>query len=304
MLAGFFVIGVVVGIGFFLAHVGLFTEQTQYTLGRLSFYVAMPVLFVTMMAEEDVSALLSVDLLASLVSIGVVTLFWLASVRWIWKLSLPETITGAFVSAYVNAGNLGLPIATYVLDSPARVMPVILTQLLFLQPVGLALLDLSTGSTARLSVGSFVHRFVRNPLTIATLLGVLLSVSGLRIPDLVAAPLEMVGAMAVPGVLLAFGISMRLGPRPDRATGPILAWQSVLKLVVMPLVAWLFGAFVLRLGPADLLAVTIMAGLPTAQNVFVIASRYDRGLVMARDAIFVTTVLSIGSIFAIAALLT
>lgn len=303
VLAGFFVIGVVVGIGFFLAHIGLFTEQTQHTLSRLSFYVAMPVLFVTMMAEEDISALLSTDLVASLVSIVTVTLLWLASVRWIWKLSMPETITGAFVVGYVNAGNLGLPIATYVLDTPARVMPVILTQLLFLQPVGLALLDLSTGTSARLSLGAFAHRFVRNPLTIATLLGVLLSVLDVSIPDVVAAPLEMVGGMAVPAVLLAFGISMRLGPRPDRATGPLLAWQTVLKLGVMPLVAWAFGSFVLGLGPADLLAVTVMAGLPTAQNVFVIASRYERGLVMARDAIFVTTLLSIGSILAIAALL-
>ncbi|SDB84225.1 hypothetical protein GA0111570_104266 [Raineyella antarctica] len=303
MLSGFFVIGVVVGIGFLLAHLRVFTAQTQNMLARLSFYVAMPVLFVTMMAKEDISALLSTDLVASVVSIVTVSLLWLASVRWVWKLPLPETITGTFASAYVNAGNLGLPIATYVLDSPARVVPVILTQLLFLQPVGLALLDLATGTATRFTVGAFVGRFVRNPLTIATLVGVLLSVFSIRIPTLLATPLGMVGGMAVPTVLLAFGISLRLGPRPDRRTGPVLAWQTFLKLVAMPAVAWAFGAFVLHLAAPDLLAVTLMAGLPTAQNVFVIASQYGRGVVMARDTIFITTVLSVLTIFGIVALL-
>lgn len=303
VLAGFFVIGVVVGLGSLLAHLRVLDVQAQHLLSRLSLTVAMPVLFITMLAEEDVSVLLSVDLAASLVAITVTTLLWLASARWVWRLPLPETVTGAFASAYVNAGNLGLPIAAYVLDSPARVVPVMLTQMLFLQPVGLALLDLSTGTEARFTLRAFVRRFIRNPLTIATLIGVLLSVTGLRIPSLLLGPMEMVGAMAVPSVLIAFGISLRLGPRPDRAAGPMLAWQSTLKLVVMPAVAYLFGAYALHLGQADLLAVTVMAGLPTAQNVFVMASRYGRGVVMARDAVFVSTILSLASIFVLAALL-
>lgn len=303
VLSGFFVIGVVVGVGYLMAHLGVFTEQTQNMLGKLSFYVAMPVLFVTMMAKEDISAVLSADLAASLVSIAAMILVWVAAARLVWKLPMAETVTGAFASAYVNAGNLGLPIATYVLDSPTRVVPVMLTQLLFLQPVGLALLDLSTGTEVRFTVRAFVGRCLRNPLTIATLVGVLLSVRGIRIPALLEAPLSMIGAMAVPGVLMAFGISLRLGPRPDRGAGPVLALQTTLKLVAMPLVAWAFGHFVMRLDRPDLLAVTVMAGLPTAQNVFVIATTYGRGVVMVRDAIFVSTVLSVLSIFGIAALL-
>lgn len=303
MLSGFFVIAAVVAVGYLLAHLGVFTEQTQNTLGTLSFYVAMPVLFVTMMADEDLGAVLSVDLIASLVSIAAMIVVWVAAARFVWRLPMAETVVGAFASAYVNAGNLGLPIAAYVLGSPARVVPVILTQLLFLQPLGLALLDLSTGTETSFTVRAFVGRYVRNPLTIATLVGVLLSVTGTGIPPLLATPMTMVGAMAVPGVLMAFGISLRRGPRPDRTAGRMLTFQTVLKLVAMPLVAWAFGRFVMHLDRPDLLAVTIMAGLPTAQNVFVVATRYDRGVVMARDAIFVSTLLSVLSIFGIAALL-
>lgn len=303
VLSGFFVIGVVVGVGYLLAALRVFGEQTQLVFSKVSFYVAMPVLFVTMLAEDDIASVLSVDLVASLVSIGVVSLLWLGSVRLVWKLPVAETVVGTFACAYVNAGNLGLPIATYVLDSPTRVVPVMLTQLLVLQPIGLAMLDLATGARHRFTLRAFLGRFVRNPLTIATFLGAALSVAEIAIPPLLRDPLDMIGATAVPMMLMAFGISLRLGRRPDRSAGRILAWQSLLKLLVMPAVAWAFGRFVMHLGSADLLAVTVMAALPTAQNVVVISTTYGRGQQMARDTTFVTTLGSIATILAIGTLL-
>ncbi|SKF62498.1 Uncharacterised protein [Mycobacteroides abscessus subsp. abscessus] len=45
----------------------------------------------------------------------------------------------------------------------------------------------------------------------------------------------------------------------------------------------------------------VIAGLPTAQNVFVWAARYQKGLGLARDVVFVTTIGSIITIALIAA---
>ena len=53
----------------------------------------------------------------------------------------------------------------------------------------------------------------------------------------------------------------------------------------------------------DLLAVTVIAALPTAQNVFTFAMRYDRAVILARDSIFVATVLSVPAILVITWLL-
>ena len=68
------------------------------------------------------------------------------------------------------------------------------------------------------------------------------------------------------------------------------------------LVAWLAGQ-ALGLEGTALLAVTVLAALPTAQNLFVHANRYGRGVVLARDAIFATTVLALPAMFVITALL-
>jgi predicted permease len=48
----------------------------------------------------------------------------------------------------------------------------------------------------------------------------------------------------------------------------------------------------------------VIAALPTAQNVLVYATRYQRGVVLARDSALVTTIVSIPVIAVIAAFLT
>ncbi len=105
-------------------------------------------------------------------------------------------------------------------------------------------------------------------------------------------------------MLIAYGVSLRLGPRPG-AGEPVGQITTIvtLKLIVQPLVAYLVGRFALDLHGVDLLAVTVIAALPTAQNVFTHAVRYDRGVVLARDTIFITTLLSVPVLLLIAALL-
>ena len=64
----------------------------------------------------------------------------------------------------------------------------------------------------------------------------------------------------------------------------------------------LLGAAVGLTGEA-LLAAVVIAGLPTAQNVFTYAVRYDRGVVLARESVLVTTILSVPVVLVAAAVL-
>ena len=47
----------------------------------------------------------------------------------------------------------------------------------------------------------------------------------------------------------------------------------------------------------------MIAALPTAQNVFTFAMRYNRGVILARDTIFVATLISVPVILVITWLL-
>jgi predicted permease len=53
----------------------------------------------------------------------------------------------------------------------------------------------------------------------------------------------------------------------------------------------------------DLFGVVVLAALPTAQNVFNYAQRYERGVIIARDTVLLTTVLCVPVLFVVALLL-
>jgi malonate transporter and related proteins len=309
VLAGFATIGIIIGLGFLLAQLKILDATAQGVLTRIAFYVASPALMITVLGGTDVDRLLSANLIASLGSVVVAATIAVLLARLVWKRQSGETVVAAFCSAYVNAGNLGLPIAAYALGDAALIAPMLLAQLLLLQPTGLAVLDEITHvpsdeiSWRRLLLIRLTRPF-RNPLAVGSLIGLVLALTGITLPVAINAPLTLVGGIAVPSMLLAYGISLRLGPRPGAGEPPIqIATLVWLKLVLQPIAAYLIGAYLVGLAGRDLLAVTVIAALPTAQNVFTIAMRYDRGVIMARDTIFVATPLSVPVILIITWLL-
>ncbi|HYO38889.1 MAG TPA: AEC family transporter [Nocardioidaceae bacterium] len=304
VLEGFATIGVVIALGALLAHLGVLDDASRVVLSRLAFFVASPALMVTVVGRADVHAVLSGNLAASAAGVLVASVLYVVAARLVWRRDLAETVVGTLCSAYVNAGNLGLPIASYVLGDAALVAPTLLMQLLVLQPLALAFLD-HAASGERFSVGRAMARPLTNPLTVGSLAGLALAVTGVQLPPAVRDPLELVGGMAVPSMLIAYGISLRLGPKPLGSSTSVgeIGVITVLKLVVQPAAAYAVGRFVLGLDQPGLLAVTVLSTLPAAQNIFVLATRYGRAEVLARDSVFVTTVLSVPALFVVAALL-
>jgi predicted permease len=309
VLAGFATIGIIIGLGFLLAQLKVLDATAQGVLTRIAYYVASPALMVTVLGGTDVHRLLSANLIASLASVAVSATIAVLLARLIWKRGAGDTVIAAFCSAYVNAGNLGLPIAAYALGDAALVAPMLLAQLLILQPTGLAVLDSIThipspGISRRRLLLIRLTRPLRNPLAMGSLVGLMLALTGIKLPVLINVPLTLVGGIAVPSMLLAYGISLRLGPRPGAGEPPSQVGTLVLlKLVIQPIAAYLIGAYAVGLDGRDLLAVTVIAALPTAQNVFTLAMRYERGVILARDTIFVATLLSVPVILGITWLL-
>ncbi len=300
---GFVTIGLVIGVGFLLGRFSILTAPSQQVLARLAFYVASPALMITVLGGTDLSAIFSANLVASIGSVVVVAVLWVVMARLVWRRNASDTAIGSFCAGYVNAGNLGLPIAGYVLGDVSLVAPMLLTQLILLQPAGLAVLDVVT-STRKISTARLLTRPLRTPLTVGSVLGVLISAFDVRLPELVTAPLTLLGNLAIPAMLIAYGVSLYFGPRPGAGEAPVqLAFLVALKNVVQPLVAFLIARYALGLDAEAVFAVTLIAALPTAQNVFTHAVRYQRGIVLARDCVFVTTLVSVPAIVVIAALL-
>jgi malonate transporter len=302
VVVGFAIIGFVILVGYVVQRSGIAGPNATVVLNRVAFFVATPALLFTVLSHADVRVLLSSFLATILCSVIIGALIYLVASRLFFRNPVPETTLGATSSTYVNANNIGLPVATYVLGSAQYVAPVLLLQLVVLAPLTLAILDATT--RGKVSLGSILSQPVRNPMIIGALAGVIVAALGIRLPAPVLAPLELIGGAAIPLVLMAFGMSLH-GQRPlKKGTGrKQVAAASVIKVAVMPVIAYLIGRFVFGLHGDALFAVVTMSALPTAQNLYNFAARYQRGVVVARDTVLVTTIASIPALVLIAALL-
>jgi len=301
---GFVVIGIVIVAGYFLARSGVLGPAAVEVLSRLAFFVGSPALLFVTLAHADVRAVFSEPLIVTAVSSSVACLLYLP-VGVLRRRPAGETAVGAMASGYVNAGNLGIPIATYALGNAAEVAPVMLFQLTVLAPVFSTVLDLMAARAhgERPPLLRTLTAPARNPIALASAAGLVVSATGLQPPAALLAPVELVGNLAVPAMLLAFGLSLRGAARPGSGdNGPSLVAVLLLKNLVQPVLALTLG-LALGLSGHPLLAVVVCAALPTAQNVFGYAVRFGQGVVLGRDAGLATTLVSAPVLFAVVALL-
>ncbi|MFF9027726.1 AEC family transporter [Streptomyces iakyrus] len=302
VLSGFAVIAVVIGVGYLIGRRGYLGDGGREVLTKLAFHVASPALLFTTLAQADLSVIFSDRLLVTAMSTAAAAGIFVA-VGAVRGWGVGRTTIGALCSSYVNSGNLGIPIAVYVLGDASLVAPVLLFQLVGVTPVALTVLDLASGGRKR-PLWQRLLTPLRNPIALGSLAGVAVSASGRTVPGPLMDPLTLIGNMSVPAVLLAFGISLRGSTLPLRGAerAPVLL-AVALKSVVQPLVAWALAAGVFGLRGALLLDVVVTSALPAAQNLFTYASSYRVGEVLAREAVLLSTVLAVPVLVVVAAVL-
>ncbi|MEU6377786.1 AEC family transporter [Streptomyces sp. NPDC046909] len=302
VLTGFAVIAVVIAVGYVIGRRGYLGDNGREVLTKLAFHVASPALLFTTLAQADLSVIFSSRLVVTALSTAATAGVFVA-VGAVRGWGVGRTTIGALCSSYVNSGNLGIPIAVYVLGDASLVAPVLLFQLLLLTPIALTVLDLS----ARDGKDPLWLRLLtplRNPIAVGSLAGVAVSATGLHIPSAVLDPVTLIGNMSVPAVLLAFGISLCGSTMPGRGPDRHLVLLSVaLKSVGQPVAAWALAVGVFGLHGHQLLDVVVTSALPAAQNLYTYASSYGVGERLARDSILVSTVLAVPVLVVVAALL-
>lgn len=304
VIAGFSVVWVVILVGVAVGRADVLGRGGSQALSRLAFFVASPCLLLETLSRSDLAVIFSETLIVSAVSAVAVAVVFFAAVRLWLKRDVSEALIGSMSASLVNSANLGIPVAAYVLGDATLVAPVLIFQLAFFSPIFLMALD-STTSRHRTTVFSFLLQIVRNPVLIGTAIGLVLAATEWEPPELVMEPIRLIGGAAVPAMLIAFGISLN-GSKPLQAEGGRRAdvlLGTVLKLVLQPVIAYLVARFALGMEGHLLFSAVVLAALPSAQNVFVTAQRYQSGVMIAKDTVLLTTIVAVPAMMGLAALL-
>lgn len=279
--------------GWFARRLGVFGASAVAPLNGFVFSFAAPALLMCTLAKAPLSAVLNRGVLGFLLSGIVAGALGFAVARWGFGCRGGEQVLVALSGCYINSTNLGLPVVTQVLGRSDFIVAAALVQILVVTPVVLLLVEMLTSRRAGLDMGRVLTAPIRNPIVVASAFGVLVSVSGWQVPPMLFEPVRLLGQAAVPTGLFVLGMALYRVPGTARETpAGRLAVLVTLKLVVQPMAALAIGLWLIPMPLPTLAALVLCAGLPTAQNVFVFARQFGLAAPLARDMVFVSTVLA------------
>jgi malonate transporter len=303
IIDAFIPIWALTAVGYLAQRSGLLGTEAASVLGRFVFHVAMPAALFITMSTTPLTSLAGRTLATFAIStIVIITAGWWGAGRLFDRKPAERPIWG-MSAGYVNSANLGIPIAMQVLGNISFLAEVVLIQSLIVTPIILTALDRHTAGAGKVRLKRIATLPLRNPVMIASVLGVVWSATHLHVPSAVGGSLHLLAAAATPTALVALGASLYAPGRSVAAPAPReIAAIAGLKLIAQPLVAFGIG-LLLQLSHEALLTVVVCAGLPTAQNTFIFAQEYGVAETLANRAVVVSTTLSLGTLAAAVALL-
>lgn len=243
-----------IGAGFTAARTGLLSRDNMQGVGTFVMYLALPSLIIRALTEHPLAEVFNPTYLLAY-GLGSLAVFLLGlglSVGLRGKRLDAGAIHALGMSAS-NSGFIGYPVALMAIGPPAAIFMALnmVVETLFIIPTALILAEASrqngngVGQVARQTLA----RLTRNPVLIGLLVGMLLALSGLRLPGPLARAVGMLADAAGPAALFTIG-GMLHGLK---VRGMALdVGQVVLgKLLLHPLVV--LGAFLLLPDPEPML---------------------------------------------------
>ena len=207
--------------------------------------------------------------------------------------SWPDAAMGALVAAFPNSGFMGVPLILALLGAGA-VGPVMATLLVDLVVTTSLCIGLSQWGAAgehgpAKAVGRALQGVLRNPMPWSILLGALAGALGFALWAPLGKAVQLLADAASPVALFTIGaVLARSQMRPATTAGQAaprdVGVLAVTKLLLHPLLVWTMGTFAVRAGALDTSALTplvLVAALPAASNVSLLAERFgaDNGRV-------------------------
>jgi malonate transporter and related proteins len=259
-------------------------------------YVSLPALLFGIMSKTPFEELNNPPFLIA-TTLGTASAFVLAlfAGRLIGRLSFREATLAGLSGAYGNIGYMGPGLALAVLGAKAAAPTALIfcCDSIFLFSIVPLLIAFTDGEQRHWlhTIGLVVRQIVFNPLIMSACAGALAAAFHLDLPDAIDNTLLFLQNAAAPVALFVLGVTVALRPFgrvPWEVPGVI-----AVKLLIHPLIV--VGLMVL-LGPfAQPWAATavLMASLPPALNVFVIARQNDTWIEPASVAVLIGTFASV-----------
>ena len=276
-------------LGFFLGKKKLISSGTNKEITNLLLTVFMPAsLFMAFPAEysEESLSLFSSGLLAGvLVMLMLILVSRILFNKWWFKGGLRYESQFAFI--FNNATFLGYPIVANTFGSTG-----IIAYCGFIIAFNIALFSYGIWLFEHKITLKLFKSIVTNPNIIAVLLGMVIFLTGIKLPELITSSVGFVGNATTPLSIICIGFMLS---RADFKS-LIKKWKIIItaasQLILCPLIT--FGVLKALNFPAEVINVcTLIQALPTATSLGLFATKYGGNNIEASELVTVSTILSV-----------
>ena len=284
----------IMALGYGTRRLGWIRREEISAINKIAFRIFLPCLLYYNVYCSDLSGSFDPLLMAYAVG-GVLLTFGLSLGYTLLTEKLPERrgvmIQGMFRSNYVI---MGIPVATALLgsDQLGTVSILIAVVVPLFNMLAVVVLEVFRGQRPKpLHV---LGQIVKNPLVIASALGILTLAAGIRLPHILERTIQNVSAIASPLQLFLLGAFFQFsGLKTYRRE---LVTVSAAKLIVSPGLFLGLGALLGFRGVAFVSLIGIFAS-PTAVNSFTMAQQMGGDAELAGDIVVTTSAVSILTMF-------
>lgn len=281
------VLYIMVAVGFLCDRINIFTEKTAKATVNLLLYVIGPVLLVNSFLNMEYSKdtlkkfFISLALAFATHIIGIIL-----NIPFFRKKDSRKNPVLKFASIYGNTGFMAIPLAQSLMG----------TEGVFFASCGMIAYNVfafTHGTHVMSGEGKFkLKKLILNPGVISCLIGMPLFLLQIKLPSVITQPIEYIGSLNTPIAMLIFGTYLSKTNFKTMLFNGKVYIVALLKLIIMPLIC--LGIYrLIGITGSLLVAAIITAAVPSGNNTFMFASKYDKDYELASQTVALVSFISI-----------
>ncbi len=282
-------------LGAILRKSNVVDESWQKVLNNYAFKIGFPALIFFALSKTEFSLEThSQLLLVNFIFLSsVIVLF--AFLGKLLRLKTKTLKTLIICIVFGNVAYLGLPVVSNTLgENTIPISSLIVSVYLFvIFTIGIIIMEVL--GHEKLNLAKIFFSLIKNPLLIATILGLLFSILNLDLPEIINKSLQIISNSVTPIVLLVIGLFLGKAKFGNLKEWIPVFLFSIFTLLVVPSILF-FGLKFFGKIPRNFAESVILAAMPLAITPFAFSDTYDLDSHFIAKSIALSTILSIISI--------
>ena len=289
-------------IGVFATKFKVITEQVKDSIARIVFNITLPLLIITSVSNVNLNKeiLHNSMMVFGFSFFGISLLYFTGKVSGIFlKLKDKKRNIHIVHTMLGNVAFLGYPLFSALFPGGEGLLYAVifhLTQDIFIWTVGVFILTSSKGLKFNESL-----KHLLNPNTISFTLGALMLAFGIKFPEIIFNPLSGLGKTTIYLAMLYIGAVLAQNPMIASFKKVEIYVLSFNKMILIPFVLLLLINFIsytfsIRIGEIAKTIVIMQTAMPCMAMVVVLAKKFGSDDLHATENLFLSTILSLGTL--------